>query len=128
MDFPQITREEIREKGFPEPTPLSEEIMDSLSQEQGQILTTLADLAGQEQNLINEINALAPTPSGILMIEGALTVCEDEDDWKVITMRQRGALREVREKMKVTLNKALDCGMGYLGLIQRQCPNYGVTP
>lgn len=127
MDFPQVTRKAIREKGFPEPISLSEELMDSLSRKQGQILTSLADLAEEEQKLISEINALAPTPSGVLMVGGALTLCEDEDDWRVITMRQREALKRVRDRIKTFLSEALDCGMGCLGLIQRQCPNYGVT-
>lgn len=128
MDFPQITREEIRKKGFPEPITLSEEVMDSLSWKQGQILSTLAFTAEKEQRLINEINALAPTPSGVLIVGGALTLCEDDDDWKVITMNQRIELKRVRDEMNAALSEALDCGLGCLGLIQRQCPNYGVTP
>lgn len=128
MNLPQITREEIRRKGFPEPISLSEELMDSLSWNQGSILTSLANLAKEEQKLIDEINAFAPTSSGVLVIGGAVTLCEDEDDWKVITMRQREDLRRVREKMNEALNKALDQGMGCLGLIQRQCLNYGVIP
>ena len=128
MNFPQITREEIRKKGFPDPVPLSDELMDSLSWRKTHILTSLVHLAEVEQRLINEINSLAPTPSGVLHLKGALTICEDEDDWRVITMGQREELRKVKNMMKAALSKALDQGMGCLGLIQRQCPNYGVTP
>lgn len=128
MNLPQTTREEIKEKGFPEPIPLSDELMDSLSWRQGKVLTTLANLAEEERKLVEEINVLAPTPSGVLRIGNALTICEDEDDWKVITMRQREDLKRVKDKIKVTLGEALNQGLGCLGLIQRQCTNYGVTP
>lgn len=126
--FNQINRVVIRDSGFPEPVSLTEDLMKSLSWEQGQILTNLADLAEEEKKLVDEINARAPTPSGILRIGDGITVCEDEDDWRVITMRQRSELRAVREKIASNLSKALDFGMGCLGLIQRQCMNYGVKP
>jgi len=103
MSFQSIARDKIKKEGFPEPVPVSEELVDSLSYRQGQILTSLADLAEGEQRLIKEINALAPTPSGVLVIGNALTVCEDEDDWKVITMGQREKLRKVRDKIKMIL-------------------------
>jgi len=123
-----VSRGEIKRNGYPIPTPLSKELMDSLSWQQGQVLTYLADLAEEEQKLISEINSLAPTPSGILHMGIGITVCEDEDDWRVITMGQREKLRKVRDKLKMVLGKALDEGMGCLGLIQRQCSNYNVVP
>ena len=125
----QIGREQIKKEGFPTPVSLSEEVMRSFSGEQGNILTTLANLAEEEKLLLDKINSMRPTPSGILVLPGpALTVCEDEDDWKVITMKERYQLKEVREKIATALNNALDSGLGYLGLIQRQCANYDVKP
>ncbi len=124
----QIDRERIRKEGFPEAVPLSEKLINSLSEEQRQILFTLTDLAEEEQKLVDEINARRPTPSGILQIGGAITVCEDEDDWRVITMGLRQERRKVKEKIATNLNKALDSGLGFLGIIQRQCVNYDVKP
>lgn len=125
----QIDREQLRKEGFPEPVLLSEELIKSFSEEQKNILTTLANLAEEEKKLVDKINSMRPTPDGVLVLPGpALTVCEDEDDWRVITMKERLELKGVREKIATNLNKALDSGLGYLGLIQRQCANYGVTP
>ena len=123
-----VSREEIKRNGYPTPTPVSEKLMGSLSWKQGQILTSLADLAEKEQALISEINSLAPTPSGVLRVGVGITICEDEDDWRVITMGQRGELRKVKDRIKVALSTALDEGMGCLGLVQRQCSNYEVIP
>ena len=59
----------------------------------------LTSLRAEERKLVDEINARRPTASGILAIGGGITVCEDEDDWRVITMGQRLRLREVRERI-----------------------------
>lgn len=125
----QITREQIRKLGFPAPISLSEEILGALSEEQKEVLSNLASLAQEEHRLAEKINSMRPTPSGILVLPGpALTVCENEDDWKVITIKERCQLKEIKGKIAGNLSKALDLGLGYLGLIQRQCANYGVNP
>jgi len=124
----QIERERIREEGFPEPVPLTEEVMSSLSGEQRGILSVLQDLDEEGKRLVDEINARRPTPSGILQVGGGITLCEDEDDWKVITMESRRELKGVKEQMKAKLNEALDHGLGFLDLIQRGCANYGIKP
>jgi len=59
----------------------------------------LTILQAEEKKLVDEINARRPTASGILAIGGCITVCENEDDWKVITMGQRLRLRQVREQI-----------------------------
>ena len=105
---------------------LSEDLLDSLSEEQKQILHKLNNLSEQEKQLVDEINSRRPNKSGILVDGGAVIVCEDEDDWKVITMKSRLELKEVREKIAQNLNEALNSGLAHLGIIQRQCANYGV--
>lgn len=121
-------RERLRKEGWPEPVPISEELLKSLTKEQREVLYNLKVLAEEEKRLCDEINARRPTESGILMEGGAITVCEDEDDWKVITLGSRMKLEEVRNKIKQTLNEALDSGLARLGIIQRQCANYSVNP
>jgi len=124
----QAHRERLRKEGFPEPVSISKELINSLTEEQRKVLSALADLAEEEKKLCDEINARRPTESGILMEGGAITVCEDEDDWKVITLGFRMKLEKVRNTIKQTLNEALDSGLAYLGVIQRQCANYDVKP
>lgn len=120
-------RAELKEKGFPEAVALSEELLNSLSEEQKQTLIKLTDLAKKEQELAREINARKPTSSGVLRLpNGSVVPCEDEDDWKVITMGLRSELKRVLEEIAQNLNKALNCGLAHLGIIQRQCTNYGV--
>jgi hypothetical protein len=102
--------------------------MNSLTEGQRKILSALADSAEEEKKLCEEINARRPTESGILMEGGAIIVCEDEDDWRVITLGSRVKLEKVRNTIKQTLNEALDSGLAHLGVIQRQCANYGVKP
>lgn len=119
-------REKLKKEGFPKPVILSEDLLDSLSEEQKQILHKLNNLSEQEKQLVDEINSRRPNKSGILVDGGAVIVCEDEDDWKVITMKSRLELKEVREKIAQNLNEALNSGLAHLGIIQRQCANYGV--
>ena len=59
----------------------------------------LTELREEEKRLVNKINACEPTPSGILQMGGTITVCEDEDDWKVITMGDRMTLKRVQEQI-----------------------------
>jgi len=103
------------------------EVVNSLSGEQKQILVKLSGLIEQEQKLIDEIDARRPTPSGILQLPGgSITVCEDEDDWKIITGGLRLKLKKIREEIVHTLYQALDYGLGHLGIIQKQCAKYNV--
>lgn len=128
----KIDRKSLRKEGFPSPVALTEKLVNSLSKEQQDILFTLADLAEEEKQIVDEINLKRPTADGILTVstsEGpGLTVCEDEDDWKIITMKERDEWKEIKGRIATNLNKALDLGLGYLGLIQRQCRTYGVKP
>lgn len=124
----QTERARIRDEGFPEAVPVSEEVMNSLSRKQREIISILQNLDKEGKRLVDKINARRPTPSGILQIGGGVTLCEDEDDWKVITMESRWKLKEVKEQMKAKLDEALDQGLGFLGLIQNGCAIYDIKP
>lgn len=124
-----VSRKQIKKDGFPKPVNLSAELVNSLPEEQKKILFLLADLAGEEGELVKKINALKPShPDGVVAIGGGVAPCEDEDDWMVITMDLREKRTRVREDIKAGLSEALDVGLGHLGIIQRQCANYGVKP
>ncbi len=129
MKANQVDRKTLKRKGFSSPIALSEELVDSLPKEQQMLLFELASLAEKEKKIVDEINSKRPTADGILVLSGgAATVCEDEDDWRIITMNERQEWNRIKENIADNLNKALDLGLGFLGLIQRQCSNYGVKP
>ena len=124
-----IDRELLGKEGFPEPVDLSEKLMMSLSDEQKQILFDLAELHDKAEKLVKKINACKPTSSGILSFsDGSITICETEDDWKIITLKERQELKEVQKEMATLLDKALDLGMGALGIIQKNCAIFNVKP
>lgn len=60
----------------------------------------VAKLREEEKRLVDKINACKPNASGILQMEGAITVCEDEVDWLVITFREREELGRVRRRIE----------------------------
>jgi hypothetical protein len=124
-----VDRKLLKKQGFPKPVDLSEKLMMSLSDKQKQILFNLSDLHDKAEGLVKKINACKPTPSGILgFSDGAVTVCETEDDWKIITLKERQELKEVQKEMAALLDKALDLGMGGLGIIQKNCAAFKVKP
>ena len=131
-EIKQINRECLKKEGFPKPIPLSQKVMSSLSKEQFNILKDLTLSFIGEKLVLDKINSLKPTASGILALSTplgpGLTVCEDEDDWRVLTIGERLELKEVRREIIADLNKALDLGLGFLDRIQEKCTKYGVKP
>jgi len=126
LEEQRACREKLKKEGFPEPIETSAEVMGLLSEGQRQIVFRLFDLVKQEKKLVDDINSRRPNESGILVINEAPKVCEDNDDWKVITFKLCEELKDIREKIVLNLNKALNSGLAHLGIIQRQCANYGV--
>lgn len=117
-----VSRDDLKEKGFPAPVDITLEIKNSLSDEQNNIMLELIKLADRSEKLAK---LRPPPPGGAFIKDGALIPCEDEDDLKVITL---GPRRELEKDIKRSLNEALDAGLGFLGFIQRQCKNHGVKP
>jgi len=117
----------IKTEGFPPPVPLDDTAISRLAEGQVALLRTLAELAEKEHDLSEQINARRPTPDGVLRFpDGSITVCEDEDDFMVITTRHRNELARVQAAIKAKLEEAIGLDMAHLGIIQRQCANYGV--
>ena len=126
MEKLYVFREDIKKNGFPEPVYLSKEAFSSLKEKEQNTLLELIELLEEEKEIIGKINAKRPTESGVLFVKGGVTLCEDEDDWIVITLKERGELKEVKEKVIDFLNKSLDLGLGFLNLVQNQCPFHGI--
>jgi len=126
MEKLYVFRKDIKKNGFPEPVYLSKEVFPSLKEEEQNTLLKLIELLEKEKEIIEKINAKRPTESGVLFVNGGVTLCEDEDDWIVITLKERGELKEVKEKAIDFLNKSLDLGLGFLSLVQNQCPFHGI--
>jgi hypothetical protein len=98
-----------------------EDFMKTATKEQKDMLFKLSELVEQENKYVNEINRInSSMKSGIYSPDGiSITLCEDEDDAMVISMKPRRELREVKEQMKSYMQEAVELGMGHLGLIQR---------
>ena len=119
----KISREEIRKEGFPPPVVLNTK---KIQDDDFKILAELARLTESEKEIRDRINNTQPK-SGIFF-DGAATLCQDKDDWRVITAKDREELKKIKKEIKTALNKALDKGLGCLGLIQRGCREYGIKP
>ena len=126
MEKLYVFREEIKKNGFPEPVYLSKKVLSSLKEKEQNTLLKLIELLEKEKEIIEKINAKRPTESGGLFVNGGVTLCEDEDVWRVITIKERAELKEVKEKAIVILNKSLDLGLGFLSLIQNQYSFHGI--
>ena len=119
--FKGMDRKTLRKKRFPQPIFLSDELVESMTLEQKHVLIGLLDLRDESEKLTKKINYCRPT---------GVTLCEDEDDLKAITiaMPERGALKKVQVRIQLKLSEALDLGLGSLGLIRNLCADYGVKP
>ena len=126
MEKLYVFREDIKKNGFPEPVYLSKEVFFFLKKEEQNTLLELIERLIKEEEIIEKINAKRQTEDGVLFINGGVTLCEDKDYWLVITIKERGELKEVKEKVIDFLNKSLDLGLGFLSLIQNQCPFHGI--
>ena len=104
-----------------------EEFMKKATKEQKQILFDLAELAKQENTVNKKYNekikpfyemAKAANP----MNDGQYTriIKEDAEDFALIATREeRDELKIIKEKMKELYIKAIEMGLGELGIIQR---------
>ena len=58
----------------------------------------------------------------------SVTVCEDKDDARIISLKSRQELQKIREQMKDYMTKAVKLGMAHLGIIQRNYEHYVGEP
>jgi len=111
---------------------MTEELFKGLKLEQQKNLLKLTELADKDRIAYEKANDLFRR--GSYVEDGARVICEDMDDLTVTNAfkpkeKQHPVYRElveVREQIKQTLKESLDLNLGYLGVIQRQCKNYGV--
>lgn len=102
--------------------------MEIATSEQIGLLSDLADLAEKEKDLadkITEIYSSANKWPRIYSDGEGITLCEDEDDANVVSLRYKVELKEVRTKMATLFKKAVnELDMKDVGIIQRQYSNY----
>lgn len=112
---------------------LTEDVLNNLKPEQKSNLKRLAELAEKEKQAYDKAERLFE--KGAYSDDGvSLTPCSDWDDFRVINAfappeKQHPIYRElmeVKQQIKQTLEESLRLGLGYLGVIQRQCKNYQV--
>ena len=112
---------------------LTQHALNGMTKDQHALMVRIRDLGLKEKELTDRINKLfaqGSYPEG-----GAVVLCEDWDDFRVINMgktpeMQHPLYREYNElqgQIKGVLIAAQQRGLGKFGIIQRQAANYGVT-
>jgi len=107
-----------------------EDFMKTATEEQKDLLFKLSETAEQEKKCADKTNRIySSVRSGAYSPDGfSITICEDEDDAMVISTGARQELKRVREQMKSYMKRAVNLGMGDLGLIQRTYEQYVGEP
>ena len=104
---------------------LTEEVINNLSQDQQNVLYELGQLADKEQKVCEKIDV--QLKAGVYSQDGfSIGLCEDMDDMIVMDHPLLKERKNVKKQISETLKKAIDLDLSYLGIIQRQCKNYGV--
>lgn len=116
MKFEGVSRKVLKKKGFPQPVSLSKELMENMTLEQKKVLFELYDLREE----------LKGVKEGVIS-QGAVTLCEDDDDLRVITMGDEKGLN-IQAKIRGKLQETLDRGLGSLKIIQDMCATYNIEP
>ncbi|MBW3005095.1 hypothetical protein KY310_04655 [Candidatus Woesearchaeota archaeon] len=108
-----------------------DEFMKTATANQKDLLNKIMVAATKEQDLAKEVNAVyaAAKPGGLHSPDGiSLTVCEDEDDAKIVSLGSRMKLEETRAQIKRYMQEAVKIGMGHLGIINRNYEHYVGAP
>ncbi len=101
--------------------------MRTATPEQKNILFAFGDLAEKENEISQKINRIyTSADKGGIYYDGAgVTLCETEEDARIISAKLREDLVTTRSQIADHLKKAVDeLNMGNVGIIQRQYPNY----
>ncbi|MEK6812021.1 MAG: hypothetical protein AABX76_00520 [Nanoarchaeota archaeon] len=111
-------------------TILLEDFMRTATDEQLELLHNLNETAEQEQILANRVNAIYGSLKSRVHTSGSIGVgfCEDEDDARVISAGPTHELKRVRGQMKGYMQRAVQIGMGNLGIIERNYEGYVGAP
>lgn len=106
-----------------------EDFIDTATEEQKELLFKLTDTVAEETKLVDKINGIyGSKKEGIYSEGGAVTLCENDEDAFLIAFKPKQELEKVREKIKGYMEKAIELGMGHLGLIQRNYEFYVKKP
>ena len=99
--------------------------METATDDQRNIMFDLVDLVEKEKELCKKIDKIfSSIKSGVHYSGGAISVCEDEDDALIISIKPRNELKLVRNQIGVLMQKAIDLGMGDVGIIERNSDYY----
>ena len=105
------------------------ETIKSLSMDQLELLKELGELARKEADLteIIENNRRMAEKAGLGRDrEVAKSIMDDQEFDNLLSVQSIFEREQIKEKIKSILKALIDNGLGDLGLIQRQAPNYGV--
>ena len=107
-----------------------EDFMKTATSEQKLLLHKIGVLAEEEKKYVDEINNInKSTESGIYSSDGlSVTVCEDKDDARILSMKPQENLKGVRKQIKISIEKAAEIGMEHLEFIQRNYEHYVGKP
>jgi len=117
----QVSQEQLRKGGFPEPVSLSGEVIKTFSQDQRRLLLNLAGLIENERILKGKINSIWT------LVSSNSDFTTYGDDFLGKTEKDRLELKRVQAEIPINLKRAVDSGLGHLSLIQRHCQNFDVT-
>ena len=107
-----------------------EDFMKTATGQQKDLLFKLSEIAEKERYCVGKINTIYnSTKSGVYSPDGVgITICEDDDDARVISMKPRQELKEIKEQIKMYMEKAVELGMKNLDFIQRNYETYVGEP
>ncbi len=103
-----------------------EEFLKIATSEQKKLLSDIYDNAQKESDIIKKIkNVYESTCTGVYHIDGGISICENEDDADIISLRLRMELKTIKQNIGTLLKKAVyELEMGNVGIIRRQYDNY----
>jgi hypothetical protein len=108
---------------------LTPEIIKNLSSDQVELLLQLGDLARSEWELTGKIDEMRKQADKVGW-KGRETdtkaIHEDSEFDELISLRLVREREIIRDKISALMKSIAEAGLGDLGLIARQAPNYGI--
>lgn len=108
---------------------LTPDIIKNLSKDQVELLLELGDLAKSEWELTGKIDDMRKQADKVGW-KGreaeTKAIHEDSEFDELISLRLVREREIIRDKISALMNSIADAGLGDLGLIARQAPNYGI--
>ena len=114
-------------------TPLSNEAIAAMTDEQRSIISELGQYAAQELKLTEVIGSItdqvkgAKTEAGFAHTDSPTRLHEDPEVDILISSKARHKIGNVEGQIRRTLERALEVGLGEYRIIRQQCENYGVA-